>query len=452
MAMKTASSGYQELHVELYVAPDGLFKADLKYLDEKVPVDVVVPMPPDRIEQILGGIWNAADVKPVRKAALEGLDPVAELGRALFNALFGGPREAFLRRAQERAGGSGQGLRVLLSFRDRGPAALPWEFLYDGRDFLALATWSPVVRALVRGQAPLPPPQDRLRVLAVTSDLDFSQGRWKAMTRNLYDGLRKGSDQLSVTIVEDINLQRLEKALYEGPFDVIHFCGHADLVLGEQAMIFLDEKGGYAPARAEQLASLLARVDGLKLICLDACYSDMLAEQLAERTHVPAIYGIRSVISDESADSFIRGFLSGLLSGQTLTAAVTQGRQQIDRDRPGSREWGLPVLYTSTCDGQLVYSSWQTSYTGTGSGYSKGLIENLPPPAPVPEPVRGEPGVKPSRERQKIETWLTLKRKNLQALEDQLSASSYAPPELQDQMQGLRDEISALEAQLAQTS
>lgn len=448
MAMRSGS-GYQELHVRLGSLDTNLYTAELRFQDETVTGEVAVQMAPDRIDQILTGVWNASDLRPVRKGVQDGFDPVSELGRALFAALFGGPREAFLRRAQERVSGSGQGLRLRFSFVDRGPATLPWEFLYDGRDFLALATWSPVVRSIADGHRPLPSPQERLRVLAVTSDLDFSKGRWKAMTHDLYDGLQKQFEQLSVTIVEDVNLARLQRAVYD-PFDVVHFCGHADVVLGDQAMIFLDEKGGYAPARPDQLADALGSLPELKMICLDACYSDLLAVQLAARTRVPAIYGIRNVISDESADSFIRGFLSALLSGQTLTAAATQGRQEIDRERPGSREWGLPVVYTGTPDGQLVLSSWQTSYTGTGSGYSKGLIDSPPPPAP-PEAVRGEPNARPSRERQKLEISLTLKRKNLQALEDQLANSSYAPPEVQAQVTGLRDEIETLQAQLAQT-
>ena len=207
-------------------------------------------------------------------------------------------------------------------------------------------------------------------------------------------------------------------------------------------------EGGYVPVRADQLANVLVNVDGIKLICLDACYSDMLAMQLAAHTHVPAIYGIRSLISDESADSFVRGFLTALLSGQTLTAAATQGRLQIDRERPGSREWGLPVLYTATPNDQLVRSLWQMSYTGSvGSNCAKGLVESEPT-----EPVRSALGTKPSRERQKIETLLTVKRKNLQVLEDQLAASSYAPPEKQAEVTSLRKEISELEAQLVQTT
>ena len=228
--------GTRIIHIELSTLADGLYKVALRYQDEVVTGDFTIHVGIDRIEQIMASVWNASELKPVRKGTLEGLDPVAELGRSLFAALFDTKREAFLRVCQNRASESGQGLRLLFTFQDqKSTATLPWEFLYDERkrDFLALATSSPVVRSLASHANPLLPSQSGLRVLAVTSDLEFSQGRWKAMTNQLYKRLQKDFEQLQYTIVEDITLPRLVEALFKGPFDIVHFSGHADKVLGE---------------------------------------------------------------------------------------------------------------------------------------------------------------------------------------------------------------------------
>lgn len=461
--------GYSELRIELHVRDDGLYAARLSFLDDVLEGQFTLAASPDRVEQIVGSIWNAADLRPVRKGQRETLNPVIELGQALYAALFSGPRETFFRQCQERAAAAGRDLRLQFALADARAAALPWEFLHDSRDFLALSGRTPVVRCLADVPGNLPPAQTGLRVLALTADVETSRGRWKAMTHTLYDDLRKLNAHLTVTIIDDVTLPRLREAIVADPYDVVHFCGHADAAPpGFPALFFPPDPaasveynalsrpdarttkifvadGTYRPdytyVGAEQFAQAIEPARDLKLICLDACNAAGLTYELARQTRIPAVYGIHSIISDESADSFIRGFLTQLLAGQTLTQAATEGRQEIDRRRPGSREWGLPVLYTGFPDGQLVQSTWQAAYSGSNYGGSKGL----------PEAAPAVPGATVSRERQKLETWLSLKRKNLQALEEQLAASSYASPDAQAQAASLREDIARLEAQLAQT-
>lgn len=447
--MEAIFGGYQELQIELQSLEDGWYDARMQFQNEELGGRFRVPLGPERIEQDIRAVWNASDQRPVRKGMMEGLDPVAEMGNTLYTSLFNGPLEGFFRRSQDQARASGYGLRLLLSILDESAAALPWEFLYDGRDFLALSIMSPILRsvALNRGQNSVPAPQPALSVLAAVSDVDCSKGRRTEMTHALYDGLTQQFDRLKVTFIDDASLSRLGEALSAGRYDVLHFCGHADVVLGVPAMILLDEKGQSVPVAPEKLAKLLtpAATKRPTLLCLDACNSDMLAHDLGRRTRTPAVYGIRSMISVDAADSFIRGFLTALLSGQTLTAAATQGRQAIDQERPGSREWGLPVLYTGNPDSQLTLSSWQVSY-------SAGSFERPKDIDFVTQEPSGSPGAgKPSREHQKLERWITLKRKNLEAIEDQVAGSSYLPATVQAQMARLREEIAALEAQLAQT-
>jgi hypothetical protein len=437
--------GYHELRIEVESRPDGLFSATMRSSVDECKIDFPLPYPQDRMDQIVGAVWTAYDQRPARRGSLGGLDPFADLGKTLYTALFSGQGEALLRRSQDYAGAAGFGLRLQFSLCDEAAEAVPWEFLYDGRDYLALSTRSPLVSCLASGQGPLPEPSSRFRILAAVADQEFSKGRWKEMTRALYADLQKQFGHLDVNLSVDVTLSQLESELAKGPYDIVHLCGHADRPTPDTRALFLrDEKGQPVPVLPERLAGALARAGAVRLLCVDACNSDLVAADLARLTRIPAVYGIQNMISNESADSFIRNFLAALLSGQTLAVAATQGRQAIDRDRPGSREWALPVLYTNRADGQLAPTPWQASYNVDASGASKGTGKN------PTEPVASTPG-KASREHQKLETWLTLKRKNLEALQQQLAGSSYAPPEVQTQLANLQAEVASLEAQLAQT-
>ncbi len=441
MGMRPAKAGgYEELQIAIEGGKGG-YHAQMRFRDEIDSAEFGVPMSPDRLEQTLGAIWLVSDQRPTRKGSLDGLDPVTEMGRALYAALFSGSLEAFLRRSQERASAVGAGLRLLVTVADEIAAGLPWEFLYDGRDFLALSTRSPVVRSLAEPQDPLPGPQGELRVLAAVADLGPNRGKLTANTRELYDGLQERHGPLKVSILEEATLGRLYEALGSAPYDLLHLCVFGKVPPGSQAIYLADEKGQPAPVPPDQLVRVLQPAKDLKLVCLDSEYSDMIAYDLARHTRVPAIYGIRSMVTFESAASFAHGFITSIVAGQTLTAASTTGRQEIDRARPGSREWGLPVLYTASPDGQLALSSWQTSYN-VGS-IAKG-IETSPE-----EPARSTAPGRPSRERQKLETMLTMKRTNLQALEEQLAANSYPLPDVQDEAARLRQEIADGETRLA---
>jgi hypothetical protein len=435
--------GYLELRIELRSQGKDEYDVQMRFGDEvRIPEKFRFSESALRVDQTLAGIWTVSDQRPVRKGLMDE-DPVVELGTKLYAAILRGPREAFFRRCQESAAKARKGLRLQLVISDAGAAAVPWELLHDGRDFLSLSTYSPMIRTLERAQDQLAGAQGNVRILAATADLESSQGRWKQMTRDLYNRLSNEVSPPEVEFLEDATLARLEKCLCAGAYDIVHLCGHAEEVLpNTQALLLLDERGRPAPVPPEQLVEILKLTKDLKLVCLDACNSDLLAFNLARAMPVPAVYGIQSMISDESAFEFAHGFLAALLSGQTLTTAAIQGRQAIDRARPGSREWGLPVVYTASPDSQLTLGAWQTM-SGVGSReVSKGI-------APGTETAAvSDPAGSPSPERQKLEIWLTLKRKNLESLESQLAASSYPTAGVQAQAAELREEIAALESQL----
>src|SRR3954453_6174527 len=108
-----------------------------------------------------------------RRAGTSEANRAKAFGHELFTALFQGEVRDVYRSCVADARRQNRGLRVTLALT-KVPELMdvPWEYLYDEPDFLAVSAWTPVVRYLdvARPKAPLPvtPP---LRVLGMISDV-----------------------------------------------------------------------------------------------------------------------------------------------------------------------------------------------------------------------------------------------------------------------------------------
>jgi hypothetical protein len=78
----------------------------------------------------------------------------------------------------------------------------------------------------------------------------------------------------------------------------------------------------------------------VKLVVLNACYSDVQAEAL--RAHVDCIVGMSGTIIDDAARNFAIGFCGGLGERESVAAAFRQGRAAISLD--GLRDSDRPQL------------------------------------------------------------------------------------------------------------
>ncbi len=83
-----------------------------------------------------------------RRALSQEEQTVVNFGRALFDALLAGEVRSLYDVSRSKADQTGQGLRLKLRIASPYLAALPWEFLYDGRraEFVCLSAHTPVVR------------------------------------------------------------------------------------------------------------------------------------------------------------------------------------------------------------------------------------------------------------------------------------------------------------------
>jgi hypothetical protein len=115
--------------------------------------------------------------------------------------------------------------------------------------------------------------------------------------------------------------------------------GAAAGAAGEPGLYFQDPSGRAQFVTAQALgATFGAAGASVKLIVLNACYSDAQADALIE--HVDCVVGMGGAIADDAARNFAIGFYGGLGARESVDAAVRQGRAAIsleglrDSDRP----------------------------------------------------------------------------------------------------------------------
>jgi hypothetical protein len=328
-------------------------------------------------------------------------------------------------------------LRLQIGADDSDLAILPWEFLHDGRDFLNLSLRTPVVRKPAARRDVSGPVSGRLRMLVVTADL----GGYTPVesTLRILSRIDKANSQLETTIVNNPTRREFDRALESHVFEAFHFIGTGTGFMGSGSGYGLPPqglalaygakaKGGqYESVMSGELQEMLAKHDELRLVILNACKTEMVSHDVAKAC--PNVIGIRGDITVDSADIFMETLLNNLLSGATLDMAVALGRQQVDIQRPGNREWGLPVFY--------------------GAASQEGFLA----PSPQAEteqrtPSRETPVAKAvSPERRKLEGLLAVRQKNLQALQAQ-QATANAPSYLESQIKQVQEQIAGIERKL----
>lgn len=94
--------------------------------------------------------------------------------------------------------------------------------------------------------------------------------------------------------------------------NILHFSGHG----GGTELYFENDKGDAVPVQKRALAKLLAQQQDLKLVILNACYSEDGAQDIADK--VGCVIGMEGAILDEDAVTFEREFYAALGHGRTF--------------------------------------------------------------------------------------------------------------------------------------
>lgn len=288
-------------------------------------------------------------------------------GEQLFQLVFRGEVGRLFQESRVRAEARSLPLRLRLHL-EKVPelARLPWEYLYDPerRIFLATTPSVSIVRYFDRPVLPralaVTPPLHVLVVSAAPRDHQPLAAAEELEHIRAALGRLRSPRRTFVEVLESPTFEDLEEKLRNGPCHVLHFIGHGGFQeSGTGLLLFEGEGGRSAPVDAPRLATLLAATD-IRLVVLNACQgargsaTEMWSGLAQELLHagIPAVVAMQFEITDRNAVRFARQFYRPLAEGETVDAAVTEARCALFL-HGDDLEWGTPVLYTHSPDGDL---------------------------------------------------------------------------------------------------
>jgi hypothetical protein len=105
---------------------------------------------------------------------------------------------------------------------------------------------------------------------------------------------------------------------------LLHFSGHGS---NFGALLLETADSAKVYVRPGQIAPMIAFFDSVRCVVLNACYSAVLADLLAD--HGIVVIGMSDAVSDKAARSFARGFYTVLASGESVSHAYELAKYQI---------------------------------------------------------------------------------------------------------------------------
>jgi hypothetical protein len=369
--------------------------------------ELVLPFNADQLENFVLKLGRSR--RGTRKLESSETEAARQFGASLFDAVMGGDIGRTYRDALREQ----PALRLTLSLDDAPSlTAVPWEFLLDRPDFVAISPQTPVVRTLRVVQPPRPLKVDLpIRILVVSCQPTDAGAINAGLERaNFETALKPLADRNALVIdwLEHATLDGLNAKLRTGGYHVIHFIGHGDFVqgMGEGALVFETEQGFADIVSADRFAGVLRSRETIRLIVLNSCEGARssvddpfsgVAASLIERGF-PAVIGMQFEISDAAAIKFAKYFYAVLAEGEPVDRAVAEARLAMFASRDDV-EWATPVLFMRVSDGHLfaisnavpipraILEEPEIKPTGPTPG-----PQPLPPVSPVPVPIPPEPG------------------------------------------------------------
>jgi hypothetical protein len=312
------------------------------------------------------------------------LGEMIELGRQLAGLLLPARARRMLDRSRAMLD-PGQGLRIRLRLDSYALSDLPWEYLYipapdtppdqqGPEGFLVLDRRVSLVRYEQMGQAaeslePVGGPLRLVALLASPEDPGYPALDLEAERQYIVKAMSK-LPGIEVRFYPGGRVIDLEEALETGAH-ILHFAGHGEFVVemgarvgtqvGKGALVLVGEDGGAELFPVEKLAQNLVGRE-IRLAVFGACKTAQRDQYNAwtgvapalTRAGIPAVVAMQYAIRDVNAVAFSRRFYGALAAGESIDAAVTDGRLAIfNRSDPDERDWGVPVLYLRTPGGML---------------------------------------------------------------------------------------------------
>jgi CHAT domain-containing protein len=357
------------------------------------------------------------------------LNLAQEIGTGLFDQLFTGDTKRLYDRALGAAGLDHE-LRIGLDLTAVPELMdLPWEFLNDGTDYIAL-------RAAIVRRLGVPKPvrpckvEEKIRILVVAGpapqpyqSLDITRE-----TTRIIESVQelKNSGRVEIVVARPI-LSEVERLLSNGQFHILHFIGHGDRdeESDEYTLVFVDGDGEPDLVPGSVLGTILRTYTSLQLVLLNACegartdYRDPfkgVASALV-KAGISVVVAMQGAITDGAASNFAGAFYEKLIAmAMPYDDALLSARRNLYAADRKHLEWATPVLFSRTKNGQIFklpqehfppleptpaaqlapVAASPAGRPATASGEAdviRSLLQSPTPPEPKPREIRlPEPG------------------------------------------------------------
>lgn len=300
-----------------------------------------------------------------RRVDTPAMSEVRRFGQQLFGKVFSDEVKARFVASIQRAAQEGAGLRFRLRL-DPELADLPWEYLFDGRQFFALSKSTPVVRylelpELIEPLAVDPP----LRVLVAIStpsgypplDVDKEKANLERALSELVQ-----MERVLLDVVQPPTVGELQQRLRQRRYHVFHYIGHGDFDPSRQdgRLLLVNDFGEPWPITGEELGVLFQDHPSLRLAVLNSCegargsVEDPFAgsAQSLVSAGVPAVVAMQFEVTDSAAITISKEFYGAIADGLPVDAALAEARKAV-RLSGNEIEWGTPVLYMRAPEGRV---------------------------------------------------------------------------------------------------
>jgi hypothetical protein len=171
--------------------------------------------------------------------------------------------------------------------------------------------------------------------------------------------------RIKVAVLEQTTRRELRHSLRVGRFHIVHFMGHGvgfDPETGEGALLLDSPEDRALPLSATGFAELFEGIEAPLLVVLNACETAGTAERVDPVRSVaaslvvaglPAVLAQRSAIQDEAALILAEELYRQIAQGDSIEAAVTEGRLALRSERPNTTAWAIPALFIRPVPGDL---------------------------------------------------------------------------------------------------
>ncbi|MHC1754703.1 MAG: tetratricopeptide repeat protein [Methanosarcina sp.] len=286
-----------------------------------------------------------------------------EFGKMLYHKVFSGELGEYFNKRFSEAQDNNYGFRISLQFTDDIPeiAALPWEYLHNGEDFLVgrrsilLSRLSPEVK-----KTKTQPLDSVLRMLVIISGPEdprvspLNTEKEQEIILEAVDKLRR-EQKIKVDFTEDATFENIQGYLNEKEYHIVHFTGHGTFRDGKGYLLFETEDRKVRLIDNKRLADLFSDI-GIRLVVLSSCESAKgsnkevfgdLASMLSKK-RIPAVVAMQYSVLDDVAIQFAYTFYRTIASGKSIDFALKEARIAMkNSEKSNGFDFATPVLYLS---------------------------------------------------------------------------------------------------------